>query len=659
MSADLYRYYERELQAITSLADEFGKKYPNVAGRLQLKSGGNSSDPHVERLLQGFALLAGRVHHKIDDEFPELTDALLSVLYPHYLAPVPSFLTAEFEADPERTPLMDGFTVPRGSPLLTPPVPQAGGLACRYRTGYDVTLWPIQVVGARLQGPPWHGLTQVLRDRPIPTGTAGVLVLQLEAQAGARFEQLNLDTLRFHLDGQPQMVADLYEAVLGNATLVTLVPADRYELPPVDLDPSCLRPVGFGTRTEPVDADAIRSGRKADVDFEKDEGLLPYPPHSFPGYRLLTELFAYPDKFWYVDLTGLGAACRHAADGRGFGRRMDVLVFLKWVPRNLAPAVDAGTFRLGCTPAVNLFEHKTRPVPLTQQKVEYQIGPEAAPTAGLEVYSVDAVYGVADGVPPVEYRPFFAVDHPTGVGNNAYWYATRQPVSPSREEAGEVGTDVYLTLVDRHWDPLMTAPQTLDVRATFSNRQAGEQLAKYGLQLPLTLAAVAPPVRQVHCRGPATLPSRPSRHRRGAYWRLVSHLSLNHLSLTADGLGRTALQEILRLYDPTDGAGTAGTATGPLIEGLLSVSTRRAVERVTNETGSGFCRGIEVTVELDEERYKGVGGYLFAGVLDRFLGLYATLNSFTTLVATAKSLDGKTQRQIRRCPPRAGSKPLI
>jgi type VI secretion system protein ImpG len=657
--SDFYRYYERELQAINALAAEFGRKYPKVAGRLQLTSGGGATDPHVERLLQGFALLAGRVHHKIDDEFPELTDALLSVLYPHYLAPTPSFLTAEFEADPERTPLTEGFTVPRGSPVLTPPVPQAGGLAAQYRTAYPVKLWPVRVADARLQGPPWQGL-RLPPGRDLPPGTAGVLTLQLEAQAGARFDQLSLDTLRFHLDGQPQVVADLYEAVVGNASRISLIAADRYELPPIDLDPSAVRPVGFGTRDEPVDADAIRRGRKTDADFETDEGLLPYPAHSFPGYRLLTELFAYPDKFWFVDLTGLGAATGFAAaPGKGFGRRMDVLVFLKWVPRNLAPAVDAGTFRLGCTPCVNLFEHKTRPVPLTQQKYEYLIGPEGAPTAGLEVYSVDAVYGVADGAPPVEYRPFFAVDHPTGFGQDTYWYASRRPVSADREESGEVGTDVYLTLVDRQWDPLQAAPQTLDVRATFTNRQAGEHLAKYGLQLPLTLEAVAPPVRQVHCRGPATAPSRPGRNRRGAFWRLVSHLSLNHLSLTADDQGRTSLQEILRLYDPTDGAGTATTATAPLIEGLLSVATKRAVERVTNETGTGFCRGVEVTVELDEEKYKGVGGFLFAGVLDHFLGLYTTLNSFTTLVAMAKSLDGKTQRLIRRCPPRAGTKPLI
>src|SRR3954468_7850762 len=108
MSETIYRYYERELQFIRQMAQEFARQYPAAAGRLLLEPN-RSVDPHVERLIEAFALLAGRAQHKIDDEFPELTDSLLSVLYPHYLAPVPSLAVVQFVPDPARTPMKAGF----------------------------------------------------------------------------------------------------------------------------------------------------------------------------------------------------------------------------------------------------------------------------------------------------------------------------------------------------------------------------------------------------------------------------------------------------------------------------------------------------------------------------------------------------------------------
>src|SRR5580698_2504819 len=151
MSDALLRYYDRELNAIRTLAAEFASTHPKIAGRLRL-SEDSVDDPHVARLLEGVAFLAARVHHRLDDEFPELTDALLGVLYPHYLAPVPSIAMVQFIPDPARTPLTEGFAIERHSQLHTRPV---NDLPCRYRTAYPVTLWPIAVASARFQPPPF------------------------------------------------------------------------------------------------------------------------------------------------------------------------------------------------------------------------------------------------------------------------------------------------------------------------------------------------------------------------------------------------------------------------------------------------------------------------------------------------------------------------
>jgi len=631
MSQTLYPYYERELIAIRQLAQDFARQYPAAAGRLMLEAN-RSTDPHVERLIESFALLAGRVHHKLDDEFPELTDGLLNVLYPHYLAPVPSCMVVQFVADPARTPLLDGFAIPRHTEVVTAPI---NDLRCRYRTAYPVTLWPLAVTDARLQGPPWQGLRLPPGFR-MPDGTAAVLRIHIECQAGAKFADLSLDALRFHLLGENHIVAELYELLLNHSAQVTLVPTDQPAVPRLDLTAAqALAPVGF----------------------ESEDDLFPYPPQSFPGYRLLTEFFAFPAKFWFVDLLGLGRACR-----AGFGKRADVLICLKRTSPNLEKAVEAGTFRLGCAPAVNLFEQTAEPIPVTQARFEYRVVPQTDQPLGMEVYSVDEVAGVdpESGPEPVRYRPFFDITHPGGREREAYWYASRRPFTKPNDigtdKDTDHGTEVYLNLVDRGWDPLMPATTTLVVRTTCTNRDLASALQRVGDQLALELKLAAP-VAVVRCVRTPTLPLRPPRRRRGSYWRLLSHLSLNHLSLTDPEEGRLALQEILRLYDFSDPESGHQRAEvhALLVEGLVGISSRRVVGRVGEAAAAGFCRGVEVTVELDEEKYVGTGAFLFAGVLERFLALYATVNSFTQLVAKTK----QGERIIKRWPPRAGDKPLL
>src|SRR5258708_955302 len=186
MSDTLYPYYDRELVFIRQLSQEFARQYPAAANRLLLEPN-RSVDPHIERLIEAFALLAGRVHHKLDDEFPELTDAVLNILYPHYLAPIPSLAVVQMVPDPARTPRKAVSPLPRYSRRRTRPV---NDLPCRYRTAYPVTLWPVALTAARLQGPPFPN------DFRTPAGTAAALRLTLEGQAGAKFSELSLDVLR-------------------------------------------------------------------------------------------------------------------------------------------------------------------------------------------------------------------------------------------------------------------------------------------------------------------------------------------------------------------------------------------------------------------------------------------------------------------------------
>jgi type VI secretion system protein ImpG len=605
MADDLLTYYERELSFVRQIGAEFAAKYPKMAGRLLLEAD-RSADPHVERLIQAFAFLAARIQHKIDDEFPEITDALLSVLYPHYLAPLPSLSIVQFVLDPDQGKLSGGYRIERGAMLASQRV---NGEPCRFRTCYPVCLWPVEVASARLETPDRGGSS---------VRAAAAIRLELRCLGGTTFAQLELDRLRFFLQGESQLVHALYELLLHNTRQVQLRPIEpRKGLQPVVLSPDCLRAVGFSP----------------------EEGLLPYTPRSFLGYRLLQEYFTFPEKFFFVDLGELDRAAR-----AGFSERMEVLILLDRMPR-LEQPINAGTFRLGCTPIVNLFEQIAEPIRLDRTQSEYCVIPDLRRRHATEVYSIDTVTSTSPYLQePLHFRPFYSFKHAAArEQQQAFWYATRRP----SQQKWDAGTEVYLSLVDLNFQPKLPAVETLTIHTTCSNRDLPGKLPFGGESGYFELEGAAPIKRQVRCLTKPTQTIRPPL-RRGAQWRLISHLSLNYLSI-CDG-GREALQEILRLYDFSD---------SPVIQqhiaGITNVTSRRVVGRPPSMPWNGLCRGLEVSIEFDEEMYVGSGVFLFASVLEKFLGLYASLNSFSQLIATTQ----QRTEPLKRWPPRAGEQILL
>ena len=613
--------YERELFAIRQLAVEFARERPKIADRLLLsRDTGESIDPHVERLIQAFSFLTARVRLKIEDDFPELTDALLGVLYPHYLAPIPSIGIAEFALDPARGVAESGYVLPRHTQLSSRPV---GGVRCRFRTAYPVRLWPIAVEAARYVTAPFpaeFGLPRSLRD------ATAALAITLRTRGELPFATLQengFSRLRFHLAGDGRTVGQLYELIFNHVSKVVLhAPATGRQ--------------------------AVLSPEKvlSAVGFDREEGLLPYPAQSFPGYRLLTEYFAFPQKFHFLDLSGFDAAELAAA-----GDRVEIYLLLRDLSdpglEGLANRVRSDSFRLGCTPIVNLFSQVADPIRLTHQKTEYRVVPDVRAPDAFEVYSIESVEG-ADiaGSQVVQYEPYFACRHGTAPeAQPAYWHMRRER-SP---RAGDAGTDVYLSLVDLAFESIRAGDEVLTIRTTCTNRNVPTELRAsgadaWGMQVD-GQSPVISPINLVVAPSASTRP--PGEEAR---WRLISHLSLNHLSITNGVDGADALREILKLYDLTGSAVTARQ-----IAGLVGVRSRRTTARVVEGLASGFCRGVEIEVEFDPQQYAGTGAFLFATVLERFLPLYASINSFTRLVSRYR---GSTQ-PFRRWPCRVGEQPPL
>ena len=618
MTPTLHDYFERELLAIRGQAHDFARAYPATAARLLLEPG-RSADPHVERLIESFAYLTARIHKKLDDDFPELTDALLGQLYPHYLAPIPSMAIVEFQPQPASVP-PEGLRIARGARLHSERV---DGVACTFRTAYDVELWPVEIRGVRLQTPPFDD------ELPVPPGTAAVLRMELECGGELRFDQLALKSLRLHLAGDRPTRAMLYTLLMNHAR--------RLEFRGFE---------AAGPRTL-VTLDAAAHLRA--VGFAEDEALLPYPETSFVGYRLLTELFALDEKFLFVDVSGFDRAA-----AAGAGRRMELVWHLDQAAPQLELSLQGAHVRLGATPIVNLFEKICEPVAITGRRYEYPVVPDSRHPRGYELHSITSVTSV-DPLVARTYRPVYSMPHDTieaaDEADQACWYAARRPST----RAGDRGTDVYLHLVDRNFQPRRPADAAVTVRALCTNRDLPQRLRLAGREIDFDLEA-AMPLKRIVCLEPPTAPLRPGLGRH-AQWRLVSHLSLNHLSLAEGPAALAALKELLALYDFSEASHSDERAVlnQQAIEGLVGLESRPAVARVGTPPHGGLCRGTEVTLRLDPQKYIGLGAFLFASVLERFLPLYATINSFTRLVAE-RSEDGRT---IRTWPPRAGETPLV
>ncbi|AMV23267.1 hypothetical protein VT84_02580 [Gemmata sp. SH-PL17] len=625
MTEDLLPYYNRELSYIRRHAARFAEAHPKVAARLRLGPDG-SEDPHVERLLQGFAYLTSRVRHKLDDEFPEITQAIIGTLYPHYLAPIPSCAVVQLDLDPGQNELTSGLTVPRAQALESEPIQ---GEPCRFRTAYPVTLFPIDVRVASLASAPFTA-------PPTPRANSALAVLRIglgTRSANVRFANFaGMTKLRFFLRGQPQHTQRLYELLLNHAVEVAFAkrPDDKGA---IAVGPEAIQPVGFA----------------------RDEGLFPYPARSFIGYRLLTEYFTFPQKFLFFDVTVPQAALART-DGV-----LELFVYLNRQAADLEPNVTADTFRLGCAPMVNLYEQPAEPIRLTQQQFEYRVVPDHRRPLAHEVYSVNKVTATAADGRETEYAPFFAVKHSgsgsrregaggAGEAAHPYWHSARRPAADAAEPrpdstAVDHGTEMYLSFVDIGFNPAAPIDRTVFVHCTCTNRDLPARLPFGGGQPKLQLTEGSGLVTRITCLTPPT-PTVRTHLREEGLWRLVSHLTLNHLSLTDGPDGADALREILALYDFTESA-----ATRAQIEGVRGVSGKRVLGRANG----AVCRGVEVGIEFDEDRYTGNGMYLFASVLDRFFTLYASVNTFTRTVATVARREGV----YKRFPSRAGDQIVL
>ncbi|HEX4166328.1 MAG TPA: type VI secretion system baseplate subunit TssF [Bryobacteraceae bacterium] len=610
MRSDLLPYYENELSALRRLGGEFADKYPKIASRLQLEPN-KCEDPHVERLLEGFAFLAARIQLRLDDEFPLITESLLEVLYPDFLRPIPSTSIAEFQMDAESGSVTTPITVKRGAKLYSRPV---NGVPCKFRTSYDLNLLPLSISKAE-----W-----VTADR-VPSGMrqadcAGAIRIDLRGPHGVPISSLDVDQLRFFLDGEAALTHALYEMLHCNLLRV-------------------------GVRAKTVAT--LHASSVTPVGFEEDEAMLAYSQRSFTGYRLLQEYFAFPDKFLFFDVKG----CRNAWLAAGADQSAEIYFLfphsaLRDRQQRLEAGVSARTFRLNCTPVINLFEQTCEPILLDQRTPEYALTPDIRRPQAVEIYSIEQVAIASPGSRElIHCEPFYAphIQAATSGGSpERYFVSYRRPSNQPQD----AGMDVVISLVDSSRKPCEPSNDTLNIRTICTNRDLPSRLPFGNAQGDFELEGNVPVSRIVALRKPT--PSLRPLGGPGSLWNLVSLLSLNHLSLVEQG--KPALQTLLQLCDYTP-----ATHRHRFLEGIAGIRSEPHFAGLPSEHGITFARGTRVELQLDEEKFVGRGVYLFSAVLERFFALYCSLNSFSQLTATVLQR-GEVLRQWN---PRAGQRLLM
>lgn len=628
MDPRLIRYYNRELQHVREMGGEFAREYPKIAGRLGLE-GFECADPYVERLLEGFAFLAARVQLKLDAQYPVFTQHLLEMVYPHYLTPVPSMAVVQLQPDLKEAALVAGHTVARHTSLRS----QTGRddrTACEYRTAHDVTLWPLELTEAKYFETP---AAIAAAGVPMPDGNtvrAG-LRLKFRVTAGAPANALALDQLPVFIAGADELPKRLYEQLLGNAVAYVVRAPGK----------------SGSTISTTFPADAIHP-----KGFDDEEALIPYTARSFSGYRLLQEYFACPERFLFATFTGLRSVL---ARSQGSEFEIDVL-FDRSVTR-LHNAVDAGNFRLFCTPAINLFSRRADRIHLQEGKTEYHVLADRTRPMDFEIHSVSAVEGFGDRQEPEQqFHPFYGCDELTWhSGNAAFHTVRREPrLLSARQQlngarSSYVGNEVFISLVDARDAPYATSLRQVGMQLLCTNRDLPLQMPVGKGATDFTMEAGAP-VQAIRCVAGPTKPRAPVATGETA-WRLLSHLQLNYTSLLGEGgeHSAAALREMLTLYCDEFDSGARRQ-----IEGVKSVSSASIVRRIPVPGPISFGRGLEITLTCDDSAFEGTGAFLLGSVMQHFFARYVSVNSFTETVL--RTLE---RNEVARWPAQLGKRQIL
>ncbi|WP_423381090.1 type VI secretion system baseplate subunit TssF [Burkholderia sp. LMG 32019] len=597
MHDKLRGYYEQELARLEDQFATFSGDYPKIAARFGF-TGGQTDDPHVQRMMQAFALIAAEIRASLDDGAPKFTEALLHVLHPHYLRPFPACSIARL--DPTKDLPDKPVVLPRGMDLAS-----RGG-AVHFRTAYDVTLAPIRIASAR-----YARSTTAPAHITLPPNITSFVSVTIESTAAAPLSAVSPDVLRVHLAGAHQTTVALLDIVLLRVRQVFVEPDDSGRWMPLAGIP--VTPAGFGP----------------------DTMLLP-PSQTSPLIQPLLEYVGFPDKFDFLDIH-LQRCLQPARVDRA--RRVTLHLAIDGihadsrVAQALAP-LSADNIGLFCTPVVNLFEHTGVKSSRGEIVADYPLVPKPNRPDMRGIYSIDAVRDPSDGtvIPPL---------NAWGVGTSErFWIARHDPYA----KAHHPGRETSLVLLRADGTATAKTPLQLSADLTCTNRDWPSRMRIGSPKGDLKNENNQVPCRITLLKQPT--PTYSASREAEAQWRVIAMTTANLTQLTREGW--PDFVKLMRQLAPSDRRAEH--------IGAISFVKRNVIERLLAiKPHSALVRGFEIVMAADENAFieNSMGALILQ--LDLYLSRYAPANSFTQLVVLSKN-DGSL---IVRCPMRPGVAPLL
>lgn len=585
MSDDLLKYYNRELAYMRRIGAEYAEKHPKIAGRLRL-SEDQVEDPHASRLIEAFSLLTAQIRRNLDDNYPQLTEALIGQLYPDYHATLPPMSVIKLSA---KDNINVGFTIDKSESVE---LVANHFKRCQFQTCYQTLLWPFDVSAATFENAPFHA-----PEAKFPKAACSVLKLTVTgADEQHVLSGFDFNSIHFYLNGLPHISYQLYQFLLRSAVGIAIVPK------------------GNEQAIKYLSAKHLQA-----TGFDDDQAVIPYSKQSFSGYRLLVEYFLLPEKFLFIELNQLDSSWFGDSD------QADIYIYFDEPSDVMPKQLTKDNILLGCTPIINLFEKQVEPIALDNVTYEYPITPSYNQSEANEVISIERVKAYNWNNTELDVTPFYGSEHPIyPTGSELFWSIRREDVN----WAGgfdEPGRETYISIVDRNtkgFEPSNNDRWSLKIETLCSNRNLAARLPFGGGQPKVFLAKHGDAFEGVRCLFAPTEPVRPRLHD-STRWQLSKLITLNTFT-SGDSL--STLKETLRLYDFK-----ASPQTKVLIDAIVGLEISPATARVNQKGRVGFCHGSDIDLTFTASDVPEPTIFLFSHVIAHFFAQYAAVNSFTRL----------------------------
>jgi len=564
-------YYIKELNSLRVEGAQFAKTNPGLSSYLA-KEG---QDPDVERMLEGFAFLTGKLRQKFDEELPEVSHNLVQLLWPNYIRPVPSYTIVQFDALKHDN---KNQTISKGMQLLSKS--SSDGVVCKFQTCFETDVMPLDLKEVEY----------------LTYGHKSSVELDLQMSVSGNLSDVNFQTLRLFLGGSKFMAKELYLYLSRYVEKIEVIIKDKdnKELDKMTLPKKSIIEVGFNT----------------------NETIVPYARNVFDGYVMLQEYFCFQDKHLFMDVNNMENINKFSGDILSNSKHLSLKIhFSKRLSTAQLPAIE--DFYLFCTPVINLFESDAVPIRKTEMEDEYLLAPSELKKEQSEIFSVDNVRGwIPSKNAYQDYFPFESFGHTDDEGE---YYSERVKLSETAHR-----TDTFLRFASSGgiFDDLEHNSATVSVKMMCTNKDIPSTLTLGDVSVNDPLSSSDLSFNNI------TIPSisYPPPIGGDFLWKVISNMSLNYLSL--DNI--STLKMILKTYD-FFGANDLKQKekTEVLLSGLTAINNKR-----TQMVYEGLpIRGIETELFLDPSKFTGIGeAYHLCCVLNEFFALYCNVNSFHRLV---------------------------